>query len=119
MVSAEIARDDGPEGMALRLDMGSAIGDRLDLMLETGTQGIDTLDPPPLGTVELQDAKRQLAGRAFIKGNVDPVDTVLWGGKVLDPKDSSDKAIAALNEKVKNDDRVVHVMVTVRDGIPV
>jgi len=30
-----------------------AIGDRLDLMLATGTDGIDTLDPPPLGSVEL------------------------------------------------------------------
>lgn len=30
-----------------------AIGDRLELMAETGTDGIDTLDPPPLGTVDL------------------------------------------------------------------
>lgn len=56
-----------------------AIGDRLDLMLATGTRGIDTLDPPPLGTVELAEAKRQLAGRAFIKGNIDPVHTLLPG----------------------------------------
>jgi hypothetical protein len=56
-----------------------AIGDRLDLMLATGTDGIDTLDPPPLGTVDLADAKRQLAGRAFIKGNLDPVHTLLMG----------------------------------------
>ena len=56
-----------------------AIGDRLDLMAETGTNGIDTLDPPPLGTVELADAKRQTAGRQFIKGNLDPVNTVLMG----------------------------------------
>jgi hypothetical protein len=56
-----------------------AIGDRLDLMLETGTCGIDTLDPPPLGTVELEEARRVLAGRAFIKGNLDPVNTVLRG----------------------------------------
>ena len=56
-----------------------AIGDRLDLMAETGTNGIDTLDPPPLGTVELSDAKRLLAGRQFIKGNLDPVNTVLMG----------------------------------------
>jgi uroporphyrinogen-III decarboxylase len=55
------------------------IGDRLDLMLETGTQGIDTLDPPPLGTVELEDAVRVLKGRAFIKGNIDPVHTLLHG----------------------------------------
>src|SRR5690242_16156130 len=56
-----------------------AIGDRLDLMADTGTNGIDTLDPPPLGTVELSDAKRLLAGRQFIKGNLDPVNTVLMG----------------------------------------
>jgi hypothetical protein len=56
-----------------------SIGDRLDLMLETGTNGIDTLDPPPLGTVELEEAKRILSGRAFIKGNVDPVNTLLNG----------------------------------------
>ena len=56
-----------------------AIGDRLDLMLETGTDGIDTLDPPPLGNVELSKAKKILQGRAFIKGNVDPVNTLLRG----------------------------------------
>lgn len=54
-----------------------AIGDRLDLMRETGVHGIETLDPPPLGTVCLADAKRVLKDRLFIKGNVDPVNTVL------------------------------------------
>ena len=56
-----------------------AIGDRLESMEDTGTWGIDTLDPPPLGTVDLADAKRRLGGRVFIKGNVDPVNTVLRG----------------------------------------
>jgi hypothetical protein len=56
-----------------------AIGDRLDLMAGTHTQGIDTLDPPPLGTVDLAEAKRELGGRLFIKGNIDPVTTVLLG----------------------------------------
>jgi len=56
-----------------------AIGDRLDLMLETGTDGIDTLDPPPIGTVELEEAVPQLKGKAFIKGNIDPVNTLLYG----------------------------------------
>ncbi len=54
-----------------------AIGDRLDLMLETGTCGIDTLDPPPLGTVELDKAVEILKGKAFIKGNMDPVNMLL------------------------------------------
>lgn len=58
-----------------------AIGDRLDLMLRTGTNGIDTLDPPPLGTVVLEDALPQLAGKAFVKGNLDPVNTLLFGDR--------------------------------------
>ena len=56
-----------------------SIGDRLDLMEQTGTDGIDTLDPPPLGNVDLADARRQLSSRTFIKGNIDPVNTVLRG----------------------------------------
>ncbi|MCE5249821.1 uroporphyrinogen decarboxylase family protein [bacterium] len=54
-----------------------AIGDRLDLMEATGLDGIDTLDPPPLGTVDLQEAKRLLGTRVFIKGNIDSVNTLL------------------------------------------
>ncbi len=56
-----------------------AIGDRLDLMEATGIDGIDTLDPPPLGTVDLEDALRILGRRVFIKGNIDPVNTMLNG----------------------------------------
>lgn len=55
------------------------IGDRLDLMLETGTNGIDTLDPPPMGTVELVEAVAQTKGKVFIKGNIDAVNELLMG----------------------------------------
>ena len=54
-----------------------AIGDRLDLMEATGLDGIDTFDPPPLGTVELKEAKKELGTRVFIKGNIDSVNTLL------------------------------------------
>jgi hypothetical protein len=56
-----------------------AIGDRLELLQATGTDGIDTLDPPPLGDVELADAKQRVGRRLFIKGNMDPVNTLLDG----------------------------------------
>ncbi len=49
------------------------IGDRLELMAETGTQGVDTLDPPPLGNVELSDAKQRIGRQMFIKGNLNAV----------------------------------------------
>jgi hypothetical protein len=70
-----------------------SIGDRLDLMLESGTEGIDTLDPPPLGTVELDEAFGLLRGKAFIKGNLDPVGTLLQG--------TPETALAAAREKLR------------------
>jgi caffeoyl-CoA O-methyltransferase len=45
------------------------------------------------------------------------VDNVLWSGNVLDPKDDDAKAIVAFNDHVARDERVSHVMLTVRDGI--
>ena len=56
-----------------------SIGDRLELMEQTGTAGIDTLDPLPLGNVELRDAKIRIGGRLFIKGNLDPIRVLLEG----------------------------------------
>jgi hypothetical protein len=49
------------------------IGDRLDLMEATGTQGVDTLDPPPLGNGDLATAKRDFGERLFFKGNLNSV----------------------------------------------
>jgi len=54
-----------------------AIGDRLDLMSETSVDGIDTLDPPPLGTVNFQEAKSKYGDRFFFKGNLDAVNEML------------------------------------------
>ncbi|HOD80923.1 MAG: methylcobalamin:coenzyme M methyltransferase [Planctomycetes bacterium ADurb.Bin126] len=54
-----------------------AIGDRLDLLAESGIDGIDTLDPPPLGTVELHEAKASFGQRLFLKGNLDAVNEML------------------------------------------
>jgi len=54
-----------------------AIGDRLDLMADTGIDGIDTLDPPPLGTVDLAQAKAEFGERLFFKGNLDAVNEML------------------------------------------
>jgi hypothetical protein len=57
------------------------IKDRLELMFESGVSGIECLDPPPLGNVELEDAKKRTFGRGFIKGNVDSVNTLLRGNE--------------------------------------
>ena len=54
-----------------------AIGDRLDLMAQTDVDGVDTLDPPPLGTVDLAEAKARFGQRFFFKGNLDAVNEML------------------------------------------
>lgn len=73
-----------------------AISDRLELIAETGTGGIDTLDPPPLGDVDLADAKRRIGDRLFIKGNVDPVNTVLRGTPQQVRADAEARVAAAM-----------------------
>ena len=65
------------EGVPVYTHTCGDIGDRLELMVETGTDGIDTLDPPPLGSIDLEDAKRRVGDRLFFKGNIDPVHTLL------------------------------------------
>jgi caffeoyl-CoA O-methyltransferase len=45
------------------------------------------------------------------------IDNTLWSGKVLAPPDESSRAIAALNDKLAADDRVVAVQLTIRDGV--
>ena len=45
------------------------------------------------------------------------IDNTLWSGRVLDPPDETTRLIAALNDKLAADERVVAVQLTVRDGI--
>jgi len=50
------------------------------------------------------------------KGGLIAIDNVLWSGRVLEPKSDDDKAIVALNKRVRSDERVDQVMLTIRDG---
>lgn len=56
-----------------------SIDDRLEMIIDLGFSGLECLDPPPLGNVDLEDAVRRIGDRAFIKGNIDPVNVLLNG----------------------------------------
>ncbi|MFH1921844.1 MAG: uroporphyrinogen decarboxylase family protein, partial [Planctomycetota bacterium] len=73
----EVVRRIHEEGVPVYTHTCGDIGDRLELMVDTGIDGIDTLDPPPLGSIDLEDAKRRVGDRMFFKGNIDPVNTLL------------------------------------------
>lgn len=64
-------------GVFVYIHTCGSIGDRLELIMETGVDGIECLDPPPIGDIDLVDAKTRMEGKAFIKGNIDPVNTLL------------------------------------------
>jgi uroporphyrinogen-III decarboxylase len=57
------------------------INDRLELMFESCISGIECLDPPPIGDVELKDAFQRINNKGFIKGNIDSVNTLLMSSK--------------------------------------
>ena len=44
-------------------------------------------------------------------------DNVLWMGQVLDPKDEEARAAVAFNDHVMRDERVINVILNIRDGL--
>ena len=104
-------------------------GAKIDLRLAPAIETLDTLSPPfdvvfidadkVNYSVYYERALELLAPRGLIV-----VDNVLWGGSVLGPDNPDDepeagstKAIKTLNDMVQKDERVVNVMLTVRDGM--
>ena len=94
---ARIAAAVKAEGAAVYTHTCGAIGDRLDLICGTGVTGIECLDPPPLGDVDINEAVETLKGKIFIKGNVDPVNTLLRGDKERIEEDIGKILLAAEN----------------------
>lgn len=70
-----------------------AINDRLEVMFDTGATGIECLDPPPLGNVELEEAQKIIGNKGFIKGNIDSVNLLLNG--------SEEEIINDVKERIK------------------
>ena len=91
------------------------------------TLGLVVAEYPALRRPELTDELRRLRADLVWLPDVLPLlaenglviaDNVLWSGRVVEPDgDESTQAIKAFNEHVRSDDRVVSVMLTVRDGM--
>ena len=73
-----------------------SIGDRLELMRATGIDGLDTMDPPPLGDTVLANAKQRIGDEVFLKGNVDSVGILLNGSVEAVREDARRKLDAAM-----------------------
>lgn len=73
----QIAKAIREKGKHVYIHTCGSIGDRLELIAESDTSGLECLDPPPIGDCDLEDAKKRLGKRCFIKGNIDSVNTLL------------------------------------------
>ena len=106
-----ITCDIDPRPLAREFFAKTPHGKKIDLRVGPALDTIDTLDGP--FDLVFIDADKTNYLNYYVKcidllspRGVIAVDNTLWGGKVLDPKDESDKAIDALNAYVTNDPRV-------------
>lgn len=117
-----ITCDIDPRPLAREFFAKTPHGRKIDLRVGPALETIDTLQGP--FDLVFIDADKTNYLNYYVKcidllapRGVIAVDNTLWSGKVLDPKDESDKAIAALNDYVTNDPRVNNVLLTLRDGL--
>lgn len=90
------------------------IDDRLELILDIGFAGLECLDPPPLGNVRLEDAVRRIGHRAFIKGNIDPVNLLMNGT----PEEVHDDAVRRLETGMKAKGFILSTACSIAPGTP-
>ncbi len=99
-----------PHGHKIELRLGEAL-ETLEAL--NGPFDLVFIDADKEGYIAYYDrALELLSPRGIIA-----VDNVLWGGRVLDPKSETDHAIVQFNRHVRQDPRVRHVLLPVRDGV--
>ena len=99
-------------------------GPRIELRLGDATETVAAIEGPiDLVFIDADKSNYVTYWEALLPkvraGGLMVVDNVLWSGTVLDPQEDSARAIDAFNRHVLADERVEHVMLTVRDGITV
>lgn len=116
--------DEDPEAIAVarKFFNESPHGNKITLLEGLALESIAKLEGPfDLAFIDADKENYQNYYDAIFpmmrSGGLIVVDNVLWSGRVLNPEDPSDHAIANFNKKVAADDRVDHVMLTVRDGV--
>jgi caffeoyl-CoA O-methyltransferase len=111
--NAEVAQryfDRSPHGSKITLHLGPALETIQKLEGEFDFVFIDA-------DKASQDAYYEAVLPRLSARGLIAIDNTLWSGSVLDPQDDRTRWIAALNDKIAADDRVVAVLLTVRDGI--
>lgn len=110
---AEFARsyfEQSPDGKKIRLVLGPALESMKTL---TGPFDFAFIDADKVNYPNYYTATVPLLSQ----GGLIAIDNALREGKVLKPKGEPSRRTAELNDMITKDDRVEHVMLTVRDGV--
>jgi caffeoyl-CoA O-methyltransferase len=99
-----------PHGKKIEVKLGPALETLTTLK---GPFDICFIDAEKSGYDAYYDACVELTRR----GGLIVLDNMMQGGKVLHPENDKVRGIAALNERILNDERVENVLLPVRDGI--
>jgi len=99
-----------PYGSKITIHLGPALDTIAQLEGEFDLVFIDADKPNYANYYEA--VLPRLAERGLIA-----IDNTLWSGRVLDPQDDHTQSIAALNDRIAADERVIAVQLTIRDGV--
>ena len=105
--------DQSPHGSKIQLRLGPAI-DSIKAMVSAGEHfDLLFLDADKESYVDYYEAALPM----LPSGGLVVGDNTLWSGKVLSPESASDHGIVRFNAHVAADERVEHVLLSVRDGV--
>lgn len=105
--------DESPWGAKIELRLGPAIETIRELREADAHFDLVFIDADKSGYVDYYEGALPM----LPSGGLILADNTLWSGAVLDPREDSDHAIVRYNTHVAHDDRVEHVLLSVRDGV--
>ena len=127
VIGCELKEDDNI-GTARRHWKIAGVEDRIDVHFQPAATTLQELiDAGESGTFDIAfiDADKvnyvtyyELCLKLVRVGGLIILDNTLWSGHVLDPSDNSENTVAIrlVNEHIRNDDRVLSVLLTISDG---
>ena len=102
----------------------AGVGDRVEIKVGRAEETLKATAEEPTYDFVFLDADKQAYADYYelVLPRVKPgglilIDNTLLGGRVIDPQDDSAHAVAALNDRIANDERVDSAMALIADGV--